>query len=140
MSPSPQRALTDFRILQPVAAVCALVIVLISFPYCGLFPAVITAITSVGAVLVFLMPFCAGGPSAPRWVRIALWLAGPIVLIWSLLNLFQSLPIAQHFSATTSRFFDYVRPMFSGMALGIFLLLILSGELAKLSRRQRTEN
>jgi|SRR5712692_1125636 len=86
------------------------------------------AIALIAAFVLPLAAFTKGARIFPRWIRISLWLVSPILLGWG------SMGFLLRFARTRlspNEYYSlyYLKPTFGGMALGILLLLILSGEL-----------
>ena len=80
--------------------------------------------------MCLVAPFTVQGRAAPRWVRVALWLLGPISFVWSIIGftlLFGSGSISEH----TYYFIRHIKTLFAGMGIGILLLLFASGEFVR---------
>lgn len=86
---------------------------------------------AIAFVAGFVLPLAAltkGARIFPRWIRISLWLVAPILLGWSLMG-FMLRFASTRLSPNEYRCLYYLKPTFGGMALGILLLLVISGEL-----------
>jgi len=88
----------------------------------------------VCSFLLFLIPFRAHGRSRPRLVRVAFMMAAIIASAWSLIG-FTLLFASRRLPAQMQNMLWYLMPIFAGMALGILLLLVISGELFTTSSR-----
>jgi hypothetical protein len=44
------------------------------------------AMAFTGGLALFVVPFTRSGHAGPQWIRIALWIAGPTALGWSILG------------------------------------------------------
>src|SRR5712691_7718570 len=90
----------------------------------------------IGSIILFSMVFNSRGRTGSDWVRIALWMAAPIVLGWSLLGFSLTFASAR-LSLATYHFLYYTEAIFAGMGLGILLLLLISGELIGFSLHRK---
>jgi len=88
----------------------------------------------VCSFLLFLIPFRAHGRSRPRLVRVAFMMAAIIACAWSLIG-FTLLFASRTLPPQMQKILWYIMPIFAGMALGILLLLVISGELFTTSSR-----
>ena len=88
----------------------------------------------VCSFLLFLIPFRDHGRSRPRLVRVAFMMAAIIACAWSLIG-FTLLFASRTLSPQMQKILWYIMPIFAGMALGILLLLVISGELFTTSSR-----
>ncbi len=93
----------------------------------------------LGGLALFIAPFTSRGRVAPHWMRVALWLCGPIVVAWSTLG------FTLHFGAATlSEHACFVVPhtksLFAGMAVGILMLLFASGEFISAFSRSKSNS
>ena len=88
----------------------------------------------VCSFLLFLIPFRTRGRSRPRLVRVAFMMAALIACAWSLIGL-SLLFASRALSPQIQKILWYIMPIFAGMALGILLLLVISGELFRRSSR-----
>lgn len=67
------------------------------------------------------------GRVAPRWLRVAFWMAGPISLSWSVVG-FTLLFAWVRWPPPAQHFLNYVEAFLGGMGVGILLLFVFSGE------------
>jgi hypothetical protein len=81
----------------------------------------------LGSLYLFLAPFRSHGRKYPRWVRIALWMVGPMGVSWSGIR-FGLLFAGARLSPDTYHFFEFVHNLLGGMFIGILLLVVISGE------------
>ena len=88
----------------------------------------------VCSFLLFLIPFRDHGRSRPRLVRVAFMMAAIIACAWSLIG-FTLLFASRTLSPQMQKILWYIMPIFAGMALGILILLVISGELFTTSSR-----
>ena len=109
------------------AVVGATVGILASIPQGAVSISAAQGLGVIGSIILFSIPFTRRGRTRPRWVRIALWIAAPIVLGWSLLGFCITFASAR-LSLGTNHFLYYTEAIFAGMALGILILLVVSGE------------
>ena len=81
----------------------------------------------LGGAALFIGPFTARGRVAPQWMRLALWISGPIAVAWSLLEftlLFGHQFISQHEYYLIS----HAKTLLARIGVGILLLLFASGK------------
>src|SRR5262249_50442318 len=93
-----------------------------------------SAAALAGGIALFAAPLTRAGRDGPRWVRIALWISGPATLGYGLLG-FALLIGPGSLSENTSDLFVHFKTLVAGMALGILVLLIASGEFGGFFRR-----
>jgi hypothetical protein len=87
-----------------------------------------------GGIALFIAPFTRRCRADMGWARIALWLAGLVTVVWSLLGT-TMLFWRQHFSRYGYFLLEHYKTMCTGAALGLLFLLILSGGLWRAFRR-----
>jgi hypothetical protein len=80
----------------------------------------------IGGLILFVAPFSAKCRKNPRWIRVALWMSGPMAMGWGLLG--YTLLFDSSLSPHGHNLVLHFKTQLSGMALGILLLLIFSGE------------
>lgn len=90
----------------------------------------------LGGIFLFIAPFTSRGCAVAHWMRVALWLFGPIAIAWSVLGfilLFSSTPLSEQ----TLLILRQTKSLCAGMAVGISVLLFASGEfISTFSRRK----
>ena len=77
----------------------------------------------IGGLLLIVGPFVGTGRVAPRWIRIALWIAGPACVVWGVLGFSLLLGVRDPYG-----FVRNYKTTFGGIAVGILCLLLASGE------------
>ena len=87
----------------------------------------------VGSVSLFVRPFMAKYRQGPRWIRIAHFLAAPLILVWSGLSLFLVF-YGTHLSRLSFWRLNDLKSLLCGMFLGILILMFLSPEYRSLRR------
>ncbi len=91
----------------------------------------------LGGLILGVAPFGPRGRMAPHWIRVALWLGGPMAVAWGILGfilLFGSATLSEHAYA----FIRHVKTLICGMAVGIFVLLFASGQFIRAFSRSAT--
>jgi hypothetical protein len=132
MFSSGKRRTIYWRLLLFLAGVCAVVGLLGSMPKGGGSIGTAYGAVFVGSSILFSRPFMGRGRTFPHWMRIALWMIGPIGVSWSLLG-FTLLFASDRLSVQTYHFLYYMDAVFEGMGLSVLLLLTLSGAFVNLS-------
>lgn len=95
------------------------------------FNAIVYGAGVLGGLVLIAVPFTPEGRVAPRWTRIALWIAGPAGVLWGCLGytlLFDfgdGNELVRHFKTLSA-----------GAGIGILLVLLSSGELGRLFKRR----
>src|SRR4030095_2924079 len=74
-------------------------------------------------LLLMLGPFVGTGRVAPRWIRMALWIAGPAYVVWGVLGYSLLWGVRDPYG-----FVRNFQTTSGGIALGILCLLFASGE------------
>ena len=80
-----------------------------------------------GGIFLGLAPFGSKGRSAPHWMRVALWIAGPASLLWGALGLTLILG-AETLSAHALYLAAHYKASMAGSGVALLILLFLSGE------------
>jgi hypothetical protein len=93
---------------------------------------------SVGGLIVFVASFSERGRVQPRWSRIALWMIGCAVVVWSMLGVLLVYK-AISLSPITRDLLFAIKNMLSGLALGQLLLLFLAGGFSPHSSKARSQ-
>jgi hypothetical protein len=88
----------------------------------------------LGGIALFIAPFTRRCRAHMGWARIALWLAGLAIVVWSILGT-TMLFWRQHFSRYGYFLLEHYKTMCTGAALALLFLLILSGGLWRACRR-----
>ena len=89
----------------------------------------------LGGLLFFVGSFTASTREEPHWVRMALRLSGFFFIAWSLLG-FLLLLESDALSKITVLCIHNIKVLIGGMGVGILVLLFVSGECTKFSRRK----
>ena len=92
----------------------------------------------VGGLMVFLAAFTKRGRSRPHWSRIALWMIGFAVIVWSLLGVVLTRELTS-LSPIGRDLLYTVKKMLSGLALGQLLLLIFARGFSDSSSRAKAQ-
>ena len=81
---------------------------------------------AVGGVLLMIAPFSRSGRQYPYWVRVALFISGPIALAWSFLG-FTLLFFTSHLSRNAHYQLDSFKTLLTGVGIGIIALVFIAG-------------
>ena len=81
----------------------------------------------LAGIYLLVLPLSSRGRLAPRWVRLALWTVGTLTIVWSALGYTEHYSLLQLSALAHQRLFQ-IKTLCSGACLGIFFLLLVSGE------------
>ena len=85
------------------------------------------AIALLGGVYLFVAPFSAPGRVAHHWIRVALWLCGPLCTTWGVAG-FILYYRAPYLSKILYHLLQDSKRLSGGMSIGIIVLLFASGQ------------